>query len=265
MFTYFGYGSNMDLVALRAKGVEPVSSTRAVLRGWRLVFDVRHWFRHEGGVGNIRHTGDPGDVVEGVVHLCPDEHLAPLDALEAYGVGYDRIVIYPLTDQGEVEAYTYVGLPDALDDSCLPSRRYLNILIRGAEKAGLRKGYTDWLRHHPVHIPDEYPDFAIPDQPDDVYTPETLAQNPHLTALAGAVFDMRGVRPQLQVLHGLFGGRDMTLFLLKRLDTSDGTETAEDVRAGRISPAGKRYLNAYLHEYAREFRFAGRYVENENP
>lgn len=53
MITYFGYGSNINLISLRAKGVVPLSSLRGTLKGWKLAFNVQHWFRHEGGVGNI--------------------------------------------------------------------------------------------------------------------------------------------------------------------------------------------------------------------
>lgn len=260
MFTYFGYGSNINLVSLRAKGVEPVSSRKGILRGWRLVFNVQHWFRHEGGVGNIRPSDDPHDLVEGMVHECPDEHLAPLDAVEAYGIGYDRILVPVETDEGIVQAFAYVGLPGFLDDRCLPSRRYLNIILRGAEAAGLSPAYIEGLRHHPVHIPENYPPFHAPGNDAPVYTAESLARHSYLTALAGSVFDMRGARSQLDCLHDLFGGKDMTLFHLKRLDTSDGTETIDDVRAGRISPEGRAYLNAYLHEYNHEFHWVGHYA-----
>ena len=117
MFWYFGYGSNMDLTSLRAKGVEPHTSERAVLRGWRLRFNVHHFFRHEGGVGNIEPSDDPTDAVWGVLHQCDDEHLALLDAAEAYGHGYDRIGVSVLTDRGEQRAIAYVGIPSFLDNA----------------------------------------------------------------------------------------------------------------------------------------------------
>ena len=56
------------------------------------------------------------------------------------------------------------------------------------------------------------------------------------------------------------GGKDMTLFHLKRLDTSDGSETLADIKHGHITEPGRKYLNAYLHEYDAEFRYVGRYV-----
>lgn len=51
----------------------------------------------------------------------------------------------------------------------------------------------------------------------------------------------------------------MTLFHLRRLDSSNVDETMDDIRNGRLNKAQKRYLNAYLNEYAREYRYVGRY------
>jgi sulfite reductase (NADPH) flavoprotein alpha-component len=263
MFLYFGYGSNINLISLNAKGVEPISSQPGILRGWRLRFNVQHWFRHEGGVGNIEPSPNSDDVVEGMVHTCHDEHLAPLDAVEAYGVGYDRVEVDVETPSGKVKAFAYVGLPGYLNDDCLPSQRYLNIITKGAEAAGLSESYIQRLRDHPIHQPDEYPEFEYPADDKSRFTPHSLASHPYLTALMGAVFDMRGAESRLDCLLDLFGGKDMTLFHLKRLDTSDGTETLEDIKNGNISPEGKKYLNTYLHEYAREFKYAGRYSNDE--
>jgi len=105
----------MDLQSMHAKGVEPRISERAVLRGWRLRFNVRHFFRHEGGVGNIEPSKDPADLVWGVLHLCEDDHLALLDAAEAYGHGYERITVEVANGHGSREATTYVGMPSFLD------------------------------------------------------------------------------------------------------------------------------------------------------
>ncbi|MDD2775584.1 MAG: gamma-glutamylcyclotransferase [Gallionella sp.] len=261
MFYYFGYGSNINMTSLKAKGVVPHRSQLAVLPSWKLLFNVQHWFRHEGGVGNIHPSQDPTDQVQGLVHLCEDEHLAMLDAAEAYGVGYDRITVDLDTDEGKLSAITYVGIPGYLDDACLPTRRYLNILLKGAMSAGLNKAYIEKLREHPIHPEHNYPPFQHPaaiSMP--IFNQQTLAQYPLYTALAGAVFDMQHARAKLDCLRGLFGGKDMTLFHLKRLDTSDGSEVLDDIRHDRISAAGRKYLNAYLHEYDAEFKYVGRYV-----
>ena len=259
MFWYFGYGSNMDLVSLRAKGVSPHRSIRARLTGWKLRFNVRHFFSHEGGVGNIEPTGDPRDVVLGVVHLCEDAELAPLDDTEAYGHGYDRIEIHVETAEGELQALTYVGMPSFIDERCLPTRRYMNILLQGATRAELDAGYIEALQRHPLHHKRAVPQFAPPRGEFPVFTADSLATHPLYTALDGAVFDMSAAREQHEFLKGFFGGRDMTLFHLKRLDGSDGSETFDDVRLQRYTPTQRLFLDEYLHEYGVEYRYVGSY------
>lgn len=259
MFRYFGFGSNMNIAALRAKGVEPLASRRAVLYGWRLCFNVQHFFRHEGGVGNIEPSAALGDRVMGVLHDCPDEALVPLDATEACGHGYDRITVEVETDDAPVPAFTYVGMPAFIDDSCLPSRRYLNILIDGARRAGLDSDYVQDLMAQPVHRPQEHPPFAPPHGDYPLFDTVSLARHPVYTSLYGAVFDMSEARPLHEYLKGFFGGRDMTLFHLQRMDSSDGNESLDDIRYGRLNEAQRRYLDGYLNEYAREYRYVGRF------
>lgn len=265
MFQYFGFGSNMSLQSLRAKGIAPLASTRAVLHGWRLRFNVQHFFRHEGGVGNIEYTGHPHDGVLGMLHECADDALALLDAAEAYGHGYDRIKVAVEPDHTGAEsgiripALTYVGMPEFIDDSCRPSRRYLNIILHGGREAGLDADYLRALTDQPLHQADHYPPFVAPAGVFPTFDRETLAAQPLLTALNGAVFDMSAARPLHAFLKGFFGGKDMTLFHLRRLDSSNHDETMDDIRHGRLNQAQWHYLNNYLHEYAREYRYAGRY------
>ena len=256
---YFGFGSNLDTTSLRAKGVVPCRSQPAALPGWRLRFNVRHFFRHEGGVGNIEYTGDPDDRVLGVLHECRDDSLPALDQAEARGVGYDRIEVQVRTDSGDRPAFAYVGRPAFLDDSCLPSRRYLNILLRGARLAGLDPAYIARLERQPTLPLPDAPPFRHPPGEHPCFDADSLRDHPSYTALYGAVFDMSEARPAHEFLKGVFGGRDMTLFHLQRMDTSDGDETLDDIRQDRLDDAQRRYLNTYLQEYKREYRYIGRF------
>lgn len=259
-FQIFAYGSNMHLTSLRAKGVDPRASERAVLRGWLLRFNVQHFFKHEGAVANIEPTDDASDVVWGVVHLCEEKHLALLDAAEAYGHGYDRVEVSVHTDRGERRAIAYVGIPSFLDEGCRPTQRYLNILLKGAAAAGLDPAYVDALRRHPVHQRQPVPPFAPPPGEYRTFTAATLTQNPPLTALAGHVFDMSGARWQHSFLKGLFGGKDMTLFHLRRLDDTGAALALDDVKHDRLTPSQREYLNEYLHAYNAEYVYAGHYL-----
>lgn len=252
----------MNMISLRAKGVEPFTAQPAILHGWRLRFNVQHFFRHEGGVGNVEPSSNANDRVLGMLYQCADETLESLDAMEAYGHGYDRIEIPVQTGSGLVQAYTYVGMPEFINNQCLPTRRYLNLLIAGATQAGLDPGYIARLEAHPTHQPQHYPTFQLPDTDVPVFTATTLAEQPLFTGLNGAVFDMADARPLHHYLKSFFGGRDMTLFHIKRLDSSSGNESMDDIRHGRFNQAQRDYLNSYLHEYAREYRYVGRFDYN---
>ncbi|WP_411766472.1 gamma-glutamylcyclotransferase family protein [Winogradskyella sp. A3E31] len=260
MFNYFGYGSNINLTALKAKGVEPLSSEVGKLKGWRLKFNVQHWFKHEGGMGNIEKTNSINDYVEGILHVCEDDSLIQLDKLEALGIGYDRIEIDVETKNGRVKALTYVGLPNFINNNCLPTQRYKNIIVSGAEKAGLTSSYINKIKKVKTHKIADYPKFVYPLQNNNTFNKKTLSDKTYLTALNGFVFDMRNSRKELECLLDIFGGKDMTLFHLKRLDSSKGNESLEDIINGNISEEGLNYINIYLHEYSKEFKCVGRYT-----
>lgn len=260
-FRYFGYGSNMDAGSLRAKGVQPLSSTPALLTGWRLRFNVEHFFPHEGGVGNIEPSREPDSGVWGVLHHLHDEHLALLDQSELYPDGYDRIEVPVHTRGGErVAALAYVGTPRFVNDACLPTRRYLNILVAGARAAGLDADYVAWIDSRPVKTNPPPPPFVPPAGRFPTFDAASLAREATLTALDGAVFDMSQARWQHRLLWPWFGGKDMTLFHLRRMDSSDGREGLDDVRLQRYTPAQRRYLDQYLNAYLAEYRYAGRFV-----
>jgi sulfite reductase (NADPH) flavoprotein alpha-component len=257
VFWYFGYGSNLDAVSLRAKGVHPTTSARAALTGWRLRFNVAHFFRHEGGVANIERTEDERDKVLGVAYLCDDAALAALDLAEAYPHGYDRVTVDVDTPAGVVDAIAYVGTAAFIDETCRPSQRYLNIVVRGARAADLDDAYVEQLQAHPTHTKQPYAPFVAPPGRFRRFTLDTLSSEPSSTGLAGSVFDMSGARPRHDFLRTAFGGKDMTLFHLRRMDSSDGSESIDDIASGRLSPAQREYLNEYLNEYAREYRYVG--------
>ena len=246
----------MALASLAAKGVTPIASEAAVLRGWRLRFNVQHFFRHEGGMANIE-PAEPSCEVQGVLHLCEDEHLAQLDAMEVYPHGYDRVTVTVATRSGRIGATTYVGTPAFRNDDCLPTPRYIDILSSGAAAAGLDPQYVEALKRHPVLQKAPLPAYQPPPGDFSAFTVATLAERPDCTGLAGSVFDMSDARPRHRFLRGLLGGKDTTLFHLRRLASSDGTETLDDVNAMGFNDVQKAYINEYLHAYAEEYQYAG--------
>lgn len=257
MISYFGYGSNLSVVSLRAKGVTPLWSEPARLEGWSLAFNIPDFFAIEGGTGNI--VPSPSGVVHGVLHVCRSADLAKLDQLEAVGVTYRRHVASVTTYVGRrADAYVYVGLDALLDDRCLPSERYRNILIAGARSMRLAPAYVEWLEQLPTCPKVERATFAPAVANLATFSLDAVAARPDLTALAGFVFDMTSAPPRHRYLRKLLGGRDATLLFLRRMDTSAGDETFGDISLDRLSAAQRAYLNAYLHEFAREYQLVGR-------
>ncbi|HTE50049.1 MAG TPA: cytochrome b5 domain-containing protein, partial [Kofleriaceae bacterium] len=234
-----------------------LSGEPAILRGWRLTFNIPDFFRIEGGTGNIERA--PADEVHGVLYACRDDDMRALDELEALGVTYDRVQLEVEVYGGRaVMANAYVGIPSTLDDSQRPSPRYRSLLIRGAEEMKLDPTYIARLRAIEVHEAPDPGRFEFPAEPDREFTLSSLAERPLHTAIAGAVFDMSAARVEHRYLQKLMAGRDVTVFFLKRMDSSDGTETLDDFRRERLTPEQDRYLQRYLHEFAREYRYAGR-------
>jgi sulfite reductase (NADPH) flavoprotein alpha-component len=228
-----------------------------MLEGWGITFNIPDFFAIEGGTGNIEPV--EGDSVHGVLHACRDQDLGVLDDLEAVNISYRRIEATVRTYSGRrVRAYVYVGIDAITDDSCLPSSRYRNILVLGALEMKLDRSYVERLRQVPICAPPEYGPFSFPDEGDPEFTLETLARHHTYTGLAGAVFDMSTARPRHRYLRQLLGGRDVTVFFLKRMDVSDGSERLDDVIQDRLTQAQRLYLNDYLHEFAREYRYVGR-------
>ena len=150
--------------------------------------------------------------------------------------------------------------PGFRNDACLPTRRYLNILLAGASAAGLDMAYVEALRGQPVLQKRPAEPWIAPAEEHPGFDGAGLARQPLYTALDHAVFDMSRARWQHRFLHGHFGGKDMTLFHLKRMDSSDGRETLHDVRQRRYTPAQRAYLDEFLHAYSVEYRYAGRFA-----
>lgn len=257
MIYYFGYGSNMNMISLKAKGVEPIFSEPAVLKDWELLFNVYDFFRIEGGTGNICLA--ESKEVHGVVHSCKEDSLSRLDELEAYGISYDRIEVEVIGYDGQChKAFAYTGLPDKLKSGLQPSHRYLNIMIKGARAMELDDTYINQLKQTEVRPEPSYGPFMLPEKNLKIFSAADLAKLQHHTALAGAVFDMQNAREEHAYLKKFFNGKDMTVFFLKRMDISSGEETLEHATEVGLSNLQKRYLNAYLHEFKREYKLIGR-------
>ena len=112
---YFGYGSNMSKTRLqdRVGPFERLGS--AFITGYALQFHKRS----KGGSGKCDafHTGNPGDVVWGVLDRLTEDQIAKLDRKE--GTGYRRDPIQVTFRDRAVVAEFYVAKPEAINSGII--------------------------------------------------------------------------------------------------------------------------------------------------
>lgn len=137
---YFGYGSNMLTARIRDRvpSAEPVGIAK--LKGYSLRF---HKKSVDGsGKGDAFNTGDPNDVVWGVVFEIDKNDKKTLDLMEGLGYGYDeKIVELEKEDGEEISALTYYATN--IDETILPYNWYKKLVLYGAKEHGLPEDYID--------------------------------------------------------------------------------------------------------------------------
>jgi len=130
MRAYFAYGSNMNALRVRERGLTVAHIEAASLPGFRLLFD-KHSRLHE-GMGHANIGYDPGSVVEGVLYwLGSVEEIVKMDRFERAPVNYGRDVVEVHTDSGAVACWTYFANPAVRRAGLRPPRSYLNHLLLG--------------------------------------------------------------------------------------------------------------------------------------
>ena len=107
----FGYGSNMDMVALREKKrVEVLEHVPAVLRGFRMTFSFKGVKYVEPGFGGL--TQEEGAEVHGIAFKMTNDSVAELDRNEGGGTSgayRHQTVALQAYDGRQLEGYVYMS------------------------------------------------------------------------------------------------------------------------------------------------------------
>lgn len=139
---YFAFGANMAREVVEGRrGLRPAWSAAAVLPGHRLVFDMPGVPLIEPAFASV--VPDAKARVHGVAWALTPADLRRLDGFES---GRYRRVPLPveIAGRGTAEAQIYVNRRPGPE--LRPSRRYLELLARGAEEHGLPAEHVAWLR-----------------------------------------------------------------------------------------------------------------------
>jgi len=156
-FVYFGYGSNMSAEGMASKGLKPLNSFRAILKDYRLAFNLSVGSLCDPAFANV--VPSPGDEVHGICIVFDEPDILKLDQQEAV---YDRVDCQ-LTSYVEDGAHAFLGQvyvwteelaikfsQFAKYEEKAPSQRYLNMLTSGGKKINLDADYISKLEAHPV-------------------------------------------------------------------------------------------------------------------
>ncbi|CAB3752968.1 hypothetical protein GQ57_20435 [Burkholderia sp. MSh2] len=143
-FTYFAYGSCMNLASLSASlgcDATPFVAGAARLDGHRLAFNYAS-LNEPVCCANIEPAA--GGLVEGALYRLPIGLLDALERREGVHLGrYVRVAVEVRMPGGQRErALTYRGAV-TLDRDAAPSARYRDLLVRGLVDAGVSAAYRD--------------------------------------------------------------------------------------------------------------------------
>ena len=136
---YFAFGSNLSERLMRERGTKFVSRERAMLRGFRVVFNI--WKDDGFGYANI--IPHEKSTVYGALYVCKKGSLAKLDEHEAGRLG--RVQVQVEKQSGEVvEAMAYQAYEEYVKNGLKPSDKYLNEILEGEDI--IPAEYADYFR-----------------------------------------------------------------------------------------------------------------------
>ena len=124
---YFAYGSNLLPSRLLARTPGAVVVGNAWLAGYALRWNKRG----KDGTGKCNVVPAAGGRVPGAVYEIPAEQMADLDLIEG---GYERVLVKL---EGGAEAWTYVALPNYVDEAAVPAADYFALVRDGRAWHGL--------------------------------------------------------------------------------------------------------------------------------
>ena len=140
---YFAYGSNLLDGELTQSKVEFTPGGRASLSGYKLAF-TRYSSNRGGGVADI--VPESNEVVWGFVYDIGGDTLPKLDNKEGVTTGaYQRVCVDVHLDDGrKLRCLSYTVVTKTQPD-IPPSKKYLDLIIKGAKEKQLPKPWIDWV------------------------------------------------------------------------------------------------------------------------
>jgi len=137
---YFAYGSNLNIGQMMNRVGEWTFSKRAVLKGYKLKFNV-HSTRWGGSTVNIVRTDNADDKVYGALYRILSEKLKVLNAYEG------RTPTDILVEADEVSLPAKVYIFETPMGSGKPPEAYLNVMLTGLRQHGYAEAVIEEVKN----------------------------------------------------------------------------------------------------------------------
>ena len=168
---YFAYGSNMCTGRLRRRVPSAIPLRTAKLLNHSFRFHKRSR-KDSSGKGNALFTGEPADVVWGVLFEIDADEECKLDEAEGLGHGYCRQTVTVHDQEGnQHRAFMYVAEETHIVPDLKPYTWYKYFVLEGARQHGLPAEYVMQIEVMPA---DEDPDRARDAENRDIAALRTL-------------------------------------------------------------------------------------------
>jgi gamma-glutamylcyclotransferase len=140
---YFAYGSNMSIPRFKKRVPSARCEGTGFLYGHRLAF---HKVGRKDGSGkcDALATGNPEDLLAGVLYSIDPDHRSLLHAVEGVGAGYEIMHVDITTPSGSTEsAFTYYATN--IKPGLKPFHWYKQHVLHGARQNNLPADYVDHI------------------------------------------------------------------------------------------------------------------------
>lgn len=143
---YFAFGSNMSSKTQKWRNIKFTQKKSAILYNYKLTFDLQGFPFSEGGWGNIK--SQIGECVHGVImEMKKQDFQSTIKDLE--GPEYQIIDVQVEDYEGKCFDAIALHVPEKDGKYFYPSKRYLDLLVSGAEENELKEDYVAFLKEFP--------------------------------------------------------------------------------------------------------------------
>ncbi|HUH33971.1 MAG TPA: gamma-glutamylcyclotransferase [Daejeonella sp.] len=137
-FYYFAYASNLKVSVLEQRINGKVQD---YIQGRLIDYGFRFNRKNSDGTARANIIFSESEDVFGVLYQVDEKYRNILLQTEP---GYSLIEVPVETDQGNVQAFTFIS--DADDEDIYPGKDYLSTILSGAKEHALPAEYTDFVK-----------------------------------------------------------------------------------------------------------------------